>query len=342
MLPALQYTDFHKFLVSVGGVLCGLAIAVPVLLLRSQSALNTSERQLAELTPAARRAVRAQQGQIAWLVHAWPYCSVLLLTAGLTFVVAGAVMWRRRQARVDDREAAELSKIQAEDSKTRQEVLMLLRESQEVAEPGDVDERPATVDTASEPLATVYREPVAATEPSPERSPYQMVGQSVVTAFAQAFAGRVDIVTNVRAGYLEVDAALLAKDARAFPNLVVNVTLVSRRNAADLRHRLHQALEWGAAVRGTMRTRFGADFRPVALLVFRQLRSGPTMSGNGQVGVDLGWAEQVVTAALGEGDHSLLPITVVLAVPEAITPAALREIEWATTHPRLAVLPAER
>jgi hypothetical protein len=138
VLPSLQFTDFHKFLVSVGGLACVAAGALPIFLLRTQKTVSVTTKQLTELSPDARTATEIQQAQVLWLLNSWPVISAALLAGGIALIIIGAVIWKRRQDVLNSKEAAEIRKIDAESEKAQQESVALSRANQETPKETEV------------------------------------------------------------------------------------------------------------------------------------------------------------------------------------------------------------
>ncbi|MEU4564886.1 hypothetical protein AB0F72_41450 [Actinoplanes sp. NPDC023936] len=134
VLPSLQFTDFHKFLVSAGGLSVAAAVGLP-LVMRTQKLNLTSAKDVTALPPQTQDALELQQQQSLILLKAWPYASGFLLALGITLVLIGGISWRNRQKVINDRESAEIDKIRAEREKAYQETVAIIRSHKE-----DLDE----------------------------------------------------------------------------------------------------------------------------------------------------------------------------------------------------------
>ncbi|MFE2614340.1 hypothetical protein ACFXA2_12070 [Micromonospora chalcea] len=127
---------------------------------------------MVRLTPEARDAVQVQQQQISFLLNFWPYFTTSMLILGLGFVLWGAISWKRQQDRANDREVAEIAKLQIENEKTYHEVLTLARAHQ--ASPEEAEQ--AREDKMTEALEPSGRDSEAQ-DPTPPTTSDQLEGQ---------------------------------------------------------------------------------------------------------------------------------------------------------------------
>ncbi|WP_141561940.1 hypothetical protein [Micromonospora sp. WMMA1996] len=127
---------------------------------------------MVRLTPEARDAVQVQQQQISFLLNFWPYFTTSMLILGLGFVLWGAISWKRQQDRANDREVAEIEKLQIENEKTYHEVLTLARAHQ--ASPEEAEQ--AREDKMAEALEPSGRDSEAH-DPTPPTASDQLEGQ---------------------------------------------------------------------------------------------------------------------------------------------------------------------
>jgi hypothetical protein len=160
VLPGLQFTDFHKFLVSAGGLALAAGLALPIFLLRTQKTVAVSTKQLAELSEPARQATGVQQEQLLWLIQAWPWVSGFLVLTGVLLTAFGAAKWHKRQVVLNQKEQEEIKKIIAEQEKAKQESIAIARgnietpkESEIALEEKIAESVPALTDATSDDLA---------------------------------------------------------------------------------------------------------------------------------------------------------------------------------------------
>ncbi|MEU5724675.1 hypothetical protein ABZ783_23000 [Micromonospora sp. NPDC047738] len=359
MLPSLQYTDFHKFLVSVGGVACGVGVGIPVLLLRNQSTLKIPQKEFLELNSDAREAIRAQQSQVAFMLHYWPYASAVLVIAGLCFIIWGATLWKRQQSRTDNREIAELAKIEAEREKTYQETLVLLRnhqESPEVAElireekeqasdPAADNEMPSPLEIAGtdQPMPgpdSISTTKATAGQPVPSLGKMtQIATQDIMRALASTYGEELDVVPEIRIGSTYVDAAVTSRNPR-IPNLLVDVRVI-RPQRTSVRTRVDEAIAWSVRVRRAAKLELKQPFLPVVFFVV-DANGGPGQQALFQIGQPD--ANAVVASRVRQALEDLagieIPLLLIVGALDEITPEALKRIHWKAHTPRVVGLTA--
>ncbi|MGC5306042.1 hypothetical protein [Micromonospora zamorensis] len=353
MLPSLQYTDFHKFLVSIGGVACGVGFGIPVLLLRNQSTLKISQKEFLGLNSEAREAIRAQQKQVAFMLHYWPYVSMTLVVAGICFIVWGAVLWRRQQSRTDNREVAELAKIEAEREKTYQETLVLLRDHQEPPEVAELirEEEEQASDSTADDTASASQEATETGEstPNPENSLTpgattrpttpslfsltQKAVQDIRHILKSTYGEELDIVPEVRIGRARADAAVTSRNPQ-IPNLLVDVRVI--RPQRPLRTRVDESIAWSVRARRAAKIELKQPFLPVVFFVvdtsgdFGQQTLLPTEQTNPSSLV-----ASRVRRDLEDLAELAVPLLLIVGTPDEITPETLTRVRWQAHTPRV-------
>ena len=269
VLPGLQYTDFHKFLVSIGGLLTGAGFALPIFLLKSQTALLITNEQLGKATPEAAKAIRSQQGQVAFLVAAWPWLSLTLICAGSTLIFVGARAWKKQQQRIENREAAELSKIKAEGEKAQQETLALVQAQK--ATPQDIAEkREAEIEQPIDNGEAITQEdsapnngaPVSRTSPRETAIAFE---NNVLTRIAEHFGPAMELVTEVKLGPGSIADAVLVSKVAELPNILVEVRHVSKPGASRARSLVQDVAGWTLGSTGKAERLFGSGFTSLVI-----------------------------------------------------------------------------
>lgn len=352
MLPTLQYTDFHKFLVSVGGLSCGIGVAFPFVLLRNQSVFKITSRQLAELTPEGQKATRIQQQQIEFLLHAWPYISAFMLLLGLGLVVWGAARWKQQQSRADSREAAEVAKLEAEREKTYQETLVLLREHQAPADVADsIREEKASAVAINDGVVGNSQSQDSGGYPQAEREleprnrahsritlnaaalDTRLAEEAILKNLKLAYGGRVDIVTDVRIGNAFADAAVTSP-SNEIPNLLIDIRAVT--SAALVRVRVDEAIAWSARVSRAAKRDLGKTFIPTVFLVTpRVFDKTPSVRGVEKRDKVTDRIERTAEDAFEDFQGLPLPLNLVVSSGGNLTPSRLSGIDWITDGPRV-------
>ncbi|MEU4162683.1 hypothetical protein [Actinoplanes sp. NPDC026670] len=267
MLPGLQYTDFHKFLVSIGGLVSAAGLALPIFLLRSQSSLLLTDEQLKKATPEAAAAVRSQQGQLAFLISAWPWVSLSLLSVGAILVIVGGRAWRKQQRRIETREEAEIEKIKAEGAKAQQETLALVQA--QVATEEDVAEHKAEQEEIAEEKQA-DKNSVAEEEGRdhvPDRRERMISFEnSVVERVSKHFGSTMQSVGDVKLGPGTIADAVLVSKVDDLPNILLEARLVTSPNPAKIRALVQDMVGWSLAATGKATQLFGTDFLPVIII----------------------------------------------------------------------------
>jgi hypothetical protein len=287
VLPSLQFTDFHKFLVSVGGLACVAAGALPLLLLRTQKTVSVTTKQLGELTEDARSATEVQQSQLLWLLHVWPWISAGLLLVGVALVLVGAVIWRRRQDVLNSKDDAEIKKIDAEREKAYQESVALSKSNRETlketelaleekaaesesnynsaAESMDEEAKPAPTSGAT--LAALQTILSASEALPPEARGLIRVlsnNELLLQAFEREFPD-ADIVRNVRIGKERADFVVTTR-IDSMPSLIVDVSRLPR-GLVESRKILERRREWADQIAVMAPSLIKREVRPVVVLV---------------------------------------------------------------------------
>ncbi|MEV6345964.1 hypothetical protein [Actinoplanes sp. NPDC051851] len=301
MLPNLQFTDFHKFLVSIGGLLVGLSVTVQVFLLRPLSALTVTRDELDNLTPTATMALRTQQHQAALLLAISPWVSLGLAITGFVLTFWGAALWKKRQKALNDREAAELKKVEAESDKLHHEKLAIIKQHK-IDEEENYDtviseasgEQPSSampyrgkpVDSQRIPLGNETPQP---TDPSPAQTlirlasdaptgpaagmlRYLAAREAVLAAIRELYTGQLDVTPEVRIFRQRLDMVIMSRND-GLPNLVVEFTVLDHRSQKSVRDKVYRTVEWLESAPYIAQRKFEAEFRPLVVYLLRNERT---------------------------------------------------------------------
>ena len=101
MIPKPDAQSYTRFLMTVGLLLCGLAFVGPALVIRETDVLRISSKELAELTPLARKELTRRQGVSRDIAVASPYAAGALFALGL-LLMGLAIPRLRQQEHVSD------------------------------------------------------------------------------------------------------------------------------------------------------------------------------------------------------------------------------------------------
>lgn len=113
-MTRLEFSDFYKFLVSLGTVLVALALIMPWLFLRESFDALVSVSDISELTPTAQALIRHRQTAALWFVGNAMWISAGLATAGILLLAFGLFLWWRKQNVLDRRDMLETEKLRQE------------------------------------------------------------------------------------------------------------------------------------------------------------------------------------------------------------------------------------
>jgi hypothetical protein len=121
-MTKLEYSDFYKFLVSLGVILIGLSLLVPWLFLRESFDALLKATDISELTPTAQTLLSYRQYAALWFVQNVWWISLSLVIGGLAPLIAGIWLWVSKQRLRDQREQFEVQKAQLEVERLRREL----------------------------------------------------------------------------------------------------------------------------------------------------------------------------------------------------------------------------
>jgi hypothetical protein len=307
MLPGLQFTDFHKFLVSVGGLSLAASVSLPALLLRSQNVILIPEKQLGELSKPAASAIRLQQDQTLFMLKYWPILSIVLAFGGVVLIVTGATIWRERQELLNKRDASELAKSDAERRKLDEEANALVRANKEndeenaraiTQEAAMEDPQNSIIDAADPRIPEQRREASTEKAEDPEEllqnsirrlrealsifdtdsqlgSPRYARGvishtlaQEQAALFAyRLFKGQCEIVKGVRTGLYSRADFIVTSRVKELPNLIVKVTRLSEVNKNQTLRTMRNLEDWAQRTPADANNLFNVHYRPMIFLV---------------------------------------------------------------------------
>lgn len=137
-MAQFEYSDFYKFVVSVGIAFVLAAILLPWLFFREPFDLMVETSRLGLLTPAAREIVLRRQSVVHLVLPLIPWISAISFSIGISMSVVGLWKWRGRQEVRDRTEELTLEKLRTELSnmsaeRVREKVAADLQETPTVA-----------------------------------------------------------------------------------------------------------------------------------------------------------------------------------------------------------------
>lgn len=109
-----DFSDLHKFIVSLGVILISLALILPWLFLRESFGILVTLDEFKEFTPIAQQLITRRQEAAWWVTNNISYISGLLLLFGICFTAYGSYLWWKRQVILDQKQALEKQKLEHE------------------------------------------------------------------------------------------------------------------------------------------------------------------------------------------------------------------------------------
>ena len=109
-----EYSDFYKFIVSLGLILIAFAFLLPWLFLRESFDALISVTEIANLTPTAQAIIAYRQNVALWFAQNIILISSIPAEVGLITLLSGLVLWHSKQLAVDQKDALETEKLRLE------------------------------------------------------------------------------------------------------------------------------------------------------------------------------------------------------------------------------------
>lgn len=227
-MTKIEYSDFYKFLSSLGLVLISLALILPWLFLREPFDISISVSDLANLTPIAQSIINVRQETALWFLQNIKWISILLSVAGIAFLSTGITLWVRKQQKLDHRDDVELAikEIELEKMTPTQILEKAVKEIQEV-NADEKEEKPTPIQV-SQPLHDYLR-----------------IENSVINKLTQCF-GQDSVLSNSRIKDTAYDVILFSSSAQRNDVLFeIKVSLVrfDRSRVYGAIHQISASLE---------------------------------------------------------------------------------------------------
>lgn len=227
-MTKIEYSDFYKFLSSLGLVLISLALILPWLFLREPFDISISVSDLANLTPIAQSIINVRQETALWFLQNIKWISILLSVAGIAFLSTGITLWVRKQQKLDHRDDVEsaIKEIELEKMTPTQILEKAVKEIQEV-NADEKEEKPTPI-PVSQPLHDYLR-----------------IENSVINKLTQCF-GQDSVLSNSRIKDTAYDVILFSSSAQRNDVLFeIKVSLVrfDRSRVYGAIHQISASLE---------------------------------------------------------------------------------------------------
>lgn len=204
-MTKLEYSDFYKFLASLGIVMIALAILAPWLLLRESFDVSLKSSEISELPPTAQTLISYRQHiALRFVKNIW-WVSGILLLLGLVTLCTGVILWwAKKQHFLDQKDELGAEKAKVDLEKARRELASMsageivakgVKKAEEETRTGEITEQP----TVSLITSRVQE--------------YLEVEQVFLEKLVDCF-GEETVLTQQKIGQTSYDAILLSDDPR--------------------------------------------------------------------------------------------------------------------------------
>jgi hypothetical protein len=139
LLSPTDQGHFRKYLTTLGVAIVVASLGIGGFLLQTQSDLLIERDKLAKLTPTARAAIERKQQIVLAATHWAPWVLGAFAMLGAGLAVWGLVGWRRKQQELDEKDRAELGKLEGERDKIHAELAEMQMSAADKAK--EIDER---------------------------------------------------------------------------------------------------------------------------------------------------------------------------------------------------------
>src|SRR6266540_736680 len=112
-MTKFEYSDFYRFIASVGIALISLSVFVPWLFLREPFDLLQKNDDISHLTPQAQSIILGRQVTVELILRLMPYFSFLLFGLGVIALLVGGGLWLTKTQKLID----EINKLELETRK---------------------------------------------------------------------------------------------------------------------------------------------------------------------------------------------------------------------------------
>jgi hypothetical protein len=113
-MEKFEYSDIHKFFVSLGVVLIAFSIVTPWLIYREPFDLLIEKTKLEGLTDTAKAIIITRQNYLERIINIVPYFVITLFISGIALIVYGLFKWNKKQYQFDKREILTNEKLEKE------------------------------------------------------------------------------------------------------------------------------------------------------------------------------------------------------------------------------------
>lgn len=97
-----DFSDFYKFISSLGIALLSFAFLLPWLFLRESFSTDITVEEISKLTPEAQTVILTKQSTALWFVSNVRWISSIIAIIGILFFLMGAYLWWKKQKSIDE------------------------------------------------------------------------------------------------------------------------------------------------------------------------------------------------------------------------------------------------
>lgn len=225
-----DFSDFYRFLASLGIILISLAFFIPWLFLHETFDIQITATEISQLTTDAQALIGIRQKYALIILQNIGWFSIVIGSLGLILFLAGiALWWSKKQTILDEKDNLELKKLRHDVAQlTPLEIAeKVIRESTDI--PENAPEQQAEVDRRLQSVNQYF-----ATE------------RAVIEKLKHCF-GDDSLLTNRRIGRFEIDAILLTKGPRRRDVVIeiktASVETPSRARVLNIANQISHILE---------------------------------------------------------------------------------------------------
>lgn len=231
-MTKLEYTDFHKFIASLGVGLIALAGIFPWLFLREPFDLYIEKEKLEAISPIAKSIIENRQSLVSNFIVWIPIVSITLLILGLICLIFGLWRWKAKQSIQDKTEQMKFDDLQKSARMSSEEVKEKGLQDLNEIDPSSVV--PEKIMNSSE-VGIIFGGPALNT--------YLEVEAKVVARMKTTIHPSLglEVLDRRKIGYREFDAVLARKSGK-LPDVLVEIKYYAKPPSRDLFYRLRDRL----------------------------------------------------------------------------------------------------
>lgn len=200
MIEKAQYSDFNRFLVSIGIILIGIGILFPYLYMKEDFGLLIENDEILKLTPVAQDIVRGKQIQIQNLISYIPFVAGGSILLGIIISTIGLYKWKSRQKIEDNRLKSDLNKTLAETEKTKIEKLKISKDIEEMSK-SEVENLRISEIEKNQPKLSEIEKDLSLTN-------YVLIESLIADKFRYEYSYKYNVFSNYRINKQEFDLIL--------------------------------------------------------------------------------------------------------------------------------------